>query len=495
MASWRSSSVEDVDMAYPDNPFFTEEAARTLGLLAGQSTELELDKLDTYLPTWEGATQEPDVTRAPTPTTAAPNPDPRSPVDLVEARHVSPEPSSLSGSRRRRSSSTLSNIVVAIPSPTLIAAKPVNDTMSASSTSAAQRTPEEQDRYYAWLRENSLHRFSTSSRASSKPAAASPQLTSQLATQSLPSSNAPAPEQSHHPFLHPTSAKQSAALLTSEPGAVSSASKSSPSQTSSSDTDSSTASSPQHKQRDPPPRPQHRNKKTGSSDMSTDDSTAPATTSPPEQTKPKVTRHPVSYSGGPPTKEDRRAMNSLRCNKIPLTALLRRYATLVVHFPTTTALHTLTLYGRWDDERDDEVLAADALAVDISPQLTTFGVLEAEVEMVRRKRAGVNGALDREKLVKEALAGGWVEVRAKDRREGVDVGFGRMGEELVLRRQTEDGKGEVRIDVFREVEEEVGLEVGGRGGRVDGSEGGDVVMGDAGDDEEYEDSSSEGSSG
>lgn len=144
-------------------------------------------------------------------------------------------------------------------------------------------------------------------------------------------------------------------------------------------------------------------------------------------------------------------MNSLRCNRTPLTALLRRYAVLIITYPQHPARRTVAL--RTEKLAESSTLstyptAADALSHKISRQMAVFGALDEERRMVRRQRAGVDGAVDREMFVRKALAHGWIEIIGRERIEGYDKGIGRMDEEVVLRGSRENEEGEVGIDFF-----------------------------------------------
>ncbi|KAL1640974.1 hypothetical protein SLS58_006414 [Diplodia intermedia] len=353
-----------------------------------------------------------------------------------------------------------------MPTPKLA----LNGSTSASHTSAAQQTPAEQERNNQWLRDQSLHRFSASSKSSSDGAAAS---TTKLPPRSSPQlslpSDVPTPEHSPHSLTNLTAAETSAPFKTIETVSISSGSSDdSGDDDDSSAADQSTTSSPQQEQRDPtPPQPKNQPKKQpkkprtrSSVSMASVQSpaAAPAPSSPKASPKPRRRRPDVSYSGGPPTEADRR--NPHHRNR----AILR------------TA-------GPADSDSLAIRLAAEPVLLDVV-------ALEAERRAVCAERRGVDGALDAEAYVKKAIAGGWIEVVGRERIEAFEKGMGGVvGEEVVLRKAREGEPGEIGVDFFEERGED-GDDYEGDSEEEDEDEGEDeewegfgdedVVMGDAG---------------
>ncbi|KAL0258491.1 hypothetical protein SLS55_005985 [Diplodia seriata] len=142
-------------------------------------------------------------------------------------------------------------------------------------------------------------------------------------------------------------------------------------------------------------------------------------------------------------------MNSLRCNKTPLTALLRRYASLTIRLPPASSdssnphhRNVVVLRDRSADTLAASLAAAPALDV---------AALKTERRAVCAERHGVDGALDAEAYVKKAIAGGWIEIVGRERIERFEKGMGGVvGEEVVLRKAREGEPGEIGVDFFEE---------------------------------------------
>ncbi|KAF9641191.1 hypothetical protein BFW01_g550 [Lasiodiplodia theobromae] len=472
-------------MANQDNQFFAEEAARTFGVSPSYFRGYQVEPEQQEQPfQWGNAVGDPDPTLTPMPAVSGHSTAWTAPVEGVNNNVLL---SPFQPQRYRRVSSELSSIAVAMPSQTSFtglsgpSATTAANTTSEPHTFALQRTTEEQASYNDLLGEESLRQpswgrtLASSNEAQSNMATPFGLPAMNWSPQFFPPSTIPSPEMFTNTF--PT-------LETTAPGNIF------PAQSPTDDDEAghdgtnldeadheeanydgtnyedATDDEPSHdepitvplKHKQPPtnPPPYRSFKKpkiVAPPEPQVERNSGMTFASPADQSKTK-SRHrraSVSYSGGSPTEADRRTMNSLRCNRTPLTALLRRYAVLIITYPQHPARRTVAL--RNERLAESSTLsayptAADALSQKISRQMAVFGALDEERRMVRRQRAGVDGALDREMFVRKALSHGWIEIIGRERIEGYDKGIGRMDEEVVLRGSKENEEGEVGIDFF-----------------------------------------------
>lgn len=134
-----------------------------------------------------------------------------------------------------------------------------------------------------------------------------------------------------------------------------------------------------------------------------------------------------------------------------VVTLLARYRTLVIRYPTAPQTPPTTV-----SVEDAETLElAVAITGAIEGRLAKMKAVPQERKDVRKKRDGAEGERDQERLVYEALKGGWIEVTGFD---GMD------GEENLRARATRPGEGEgVAFDFLDPLEDE-GEDVEGEAG-------------------------------